>query len=404
MSNSGYHPPDRERASLGEITALWRQITALIRRPADERARLLAQLGVEPDAQRHIDELLERLGRVRVPEPGSVIDAGGCDLGWQPSVLAPVFYGFSDLGTADGLPGRVRVFFPSTDGSPQNAQILTGCGRYPLVVFLHGQCVQPNRFLLWDLAPSQLARSGYVVAVPELSNNPPFGNEANNADVALVEQVLLWMRTQWPHAAALMPRVMTAVVGHSWGALLAGIVARRLQGQNAVSAYASFSGGWLEWPSVPTPPLPFLNMPALLVWGTGSSDLFSVLDQAPALTPPGAMHKVVIRGGEHWDYLAPGASTCEMFRGPCGLMRSLAADFLATFLSHYMPPEQWTLLNSTIPHTLLPPPFNLTEQQEFFAGGHLQGFSSIGSSRDCHVTHTWQLPPFAGGSITLGGA
>ena len=139
------------------------------------------------------------------------------------------------------------MFFPSVDGSPQNAAVLSGCGRYPLVAFLHGQCNDADHFLAWDVLPAQLARSGYVVAVPELASVPPFG-EGTNPDVTLVNQVLQWMRASWAHKATLLPRPMTAIVGHSWGALLGAVVARGLLAQGSVSAYASLSGGWLEWP------------------------------------------------------------------------------------------------------------------------------------------------------------
>jgi pimeloyl-ACP methyl ester carboxylesterase len=397
--------PDREALTPGEITALWRQIGALRKRGAAEKGPLFDQLGVDADTQRLIDELLDRLGDIGIVEPGLVLDEAGCDLGWQPSVLAPSFYGFSDLGTADGLPGRVRVFFPSIDGSPQNASILTGCGGYPLVAFLHGQCNDAEHYRAWDLVPIQLARSGYVVAVPELSSTPPFGGDTN-PDIGLVEQTLLWMRTSWAHNASLMPRPMTAIVGHSWGALLGAVVARRLLPQSSVSAYASLSGGWLEWPSSPPRPLPSLNMATMFMWGTGSSDLFARLEGGAASIweeAPGAAHKVEFRDGEHWDYFREGATNCGAFwRGPCPLMRPLAADFLTTFLSHYMAPEKWQFLNGTIPHSLIPPPLDLTPQQEFFAGGHLQGLSQIASAPECSVTHTWRLPPFGSGSVTLG--
>ena len=405
MARYGDGRPDHQTTTPSDVTALWRQINTLRKLSAEDRARMFDQLGVKADAQRLIRELLDRLGDIVVLEPGVFVDDGGCRLGWQPSVLAPVFYGFTDVGTADGLPGRVRVFFPSVDGSPQHAQILTSCGRYPLVAFLHGQCNEPDRHLKWDLVPAQLARSGYVVAVPELSNVPPFGD--STADINRVEQVLLWMRTQWTHAATLMPRPMTAIVGHSWGALLGAVIATRLQAQGAISAYASLSGGWLEWPPMPPRPLGSLNMATMFMWGTGSSDLFANLEGASASVwgePLGATHKVVFRDGEHWDYLREGATTCAFSRGPCGLTRSVAADFLTTFISHYVPPEKWTLLNTTIPHSLLPPPLDLTPQQEFFAGSHLTGLSQIGSSSECAVTHTWRLPPFGGGSVTLGAA
>lgn len=408
MAKYGKEPNDRDvpRLTVSDLTALWRQIKRLLKHSTEERARLFGQLGVKPDAQRVIDDLLIRLGDFNVSEPGVLVDESECELGWQPSVLAPVFYGISDLGTADGLPSRVRVFYPSIDGSPQNAQILIGCGRYPLVAFLHGQCNEADHFRAWDLVPIQLARSGYVVAVPELSSHPPFGG-ADNPDVARVEQVLLWMRTSWSHAAMLMPQPMTAIVGHSWGALAGAVVASRLLPQSAVSAYASLSGGWLEWPPSPPRPLQMLNMATMFMWGTGSSDLFANLDGASASVwaePRGATHKVVFRDGEHWDYFREGGTSCGFFRGPCSLMRSLAADFLTTFLSHYMPPEKWTLLNATIPHSLIPPPLDLSPQQEFFAGGHLTGLAQISSASACSVTHTWRLPPFGGGAITLGAA
>lgn len=404
MTHDGDDRPD-DAPALAEVTGLWRGLRALRRRPDDEQARLLGRLGLTAEEQRGIRSLLDRLDDIRVVEPGVLVDDDGCPLGWQPSVLAPVFHGFSDLGPADGLPCRVRVFFPSIDGSPQHAAVLSGCGDYPLVVFLHGQCREADHYQAWDLLPAVLARSGYVVAVPELPSTPPFGG-SSNADIALVEQVLAWMRASWAHAAALMPRPMTAVVGHSWGALLGAFVVTRLQAQGAVSAYASLSGGWLEWPPNPPRPLPALNVAAMFMWGTGSSDLYAQLDGANGALweePRGATHKVVFRGGEHWDYLREGRTTCGHWRGPCSLVKSLAADFLATFLSHYVPPQRWTALSGTVPHSLLPPPLDLTPQQETFAGGHLSGLSNVRATPGCSVTHTWRLPPFGGGSVTLSG-
>jgi hypothetical protein len=112
---------------------------------------------------------------------------------------------------------------------------------------------------------------------------------------------------------------------------------------------------------------------------------------------------VVFQDGEHWDYLREGTTKCGNRRGPCSLMRPLAADFVTTFLSHYVPPERWALQGVTIPHSLVPPPLTLTPEQEFFAGGHLQGFAQIDSAEGCIVTHTWRLPPCGGGSVILTG-
>jgi hypothetical protein len=388
---------------MAEITAVWRQVRSLHRLSDDERMRMLGQLGLGPEQQREARDLLDRFHDLPLVEPGGFIDESGCDLGWQLSVMAPVFYGFTDYGPPDGLPEKLRVFYPSIERSPQDAPILAGCGRYPLVIFLHGSCSEENHYLKWDLVPMELARSGYVVAVPDFSNEPPFSG-LDNPDVAKMEQIVHWVRQSWPNAGNLMPAPMTAVVGHSWGALLGASLAVVLQAQGSVSAYAGLSGGWLEWPSLPPRPLSRLDMAAMFMWGTGSSDIFARLEGGADLIwqeTPGATHKVVFRGGEHWDYLRQGTTTCADFNGPCTLMRSLAADFLTTFLSHYMPPQKWLLLNATIPHSLIPPPLNLTPEQEFFAGGHLAGFAEIGSSEICSFTHTWRLPPFGGGSITL---
>lgn len=60
------------------------------------------------------------------------------------------------------------MFFPSLDGAPAIAPPLTGCGRYPLIVCAHGQCADPDHYRKWTHLPAQLARSGYVVAVPKL--------------------------------------------------------------------------------------------------------------------------------------------------------------------------------------------------------------------------------------------
>jgi hypothetical protein len=63
-----------------------------------------------------------------------------CPIPWRPNVLAPVFYGTRDVGPADGAPATARVYVPSLDGSPDGAPVLRDCGRYPLIVFAHGNC------------------------------------------------------------------------------------------------------------------------------------------------------------------------------------------------------------------------------------------------------------------------
>jgi hypothetical protein len=93
-----------------------------------------------------------------------------CPIGWQPDALTPVFFGFRDLGPADGAPVDLRVLFPTVDEDPATATILAGCGGYPLILLAHGHCFgDPDNYLRWLQLPAQLARAGYVVVVPRLA-------------------------------------------------------------------------------------------------------------------------------------------------------------------------------------------------------------------------------------------
>jgi acetyl esterase/lipase len=93
-----------------------------------------------------------------------------CPIDWQPNAYAPVFFGMRNYPASvalDGAPTACRVFFPSLDGAFSSAPILDGCGRYPLVLFAHGNCInEQDHYTKWFELPAQLARSGYVVVVP----------------------------------------------------------------------------------------------------------------------------------------------------------------------------------------------------------------------------------------------
>jgi pimeloyl-ACP methyl ester carboxylesterase len=317
-----------------------------------------------------------------------------CDITWQPSVLAPVFYGIQDFSLSDGAPVALRVFYPSIEGNVFDAPFLVGCGRYPLVVFLHGNCDEANHYLKWHGLPAQLACSGYVVAVPELQRIASGGRPWEDVDLAEAENVLTWMRSRWEHRLHLMPSPSTGIVGHSYGALLGG----RLATRGAVSAYVSLGGVWTEWPSSPPRPLGELKVPSLFAWGQADvfADLGSLWGQVAL-----PKHRLVFALGEHWDYLPANSTTCEDARGPCDLVRYLAADFAATFLSKYMPPQRWPQLRHDIEDNLIPPPHALTEEQQFFAGSHLMGLSLICDNGACSATHRWEVPGPSEGLLTL---
>jgi pimeloyl-ACP methyl ester carboxylesterase len=310
-----------------------------------------------------------------------------CPIGWQPSVLAPVFYGIRDYMPADGAPFPCRVFFPSLDGAVFYAPILEGCGRYPLILFAHGNCDETEHYKKWYELPAQLARSGYVVAAPELPDTAagvgPWSEP--HADMGRLAALLAWMRDGWEHSSVLQPAPSTGIVGHSYGALLAA----RFAAVNPISAYASLSGVWSEWPGTPPRPINVLTIPKLFTWGSGIGDIFAALDGGPwdALTVP--KHRAVFADAGHWDYLPAGRSICENQRGSCTLVTALANDLVATFFGKYLPPELWPDLGTDVPDSLVPPPLVLTEEQQFFAGGHLFGFQQIGNQAACSVALGW---------------
>lgn len=317
-----------------------------------------------------------------------------CPIGWQPSVQTPVFYGARDLGPADGAPGALRVFFPSLDGAVHSAPILEGCGRYPLVLFAHGNCEELEHYRGWFELPAQLARSGCVVVAPELphiaAGSGPFNDD--HPDLELLADVMTWMRTDWEHAGVLRGREHTGAVGHSWGALLAG----RFAVEHDLAAYASLSGVWSEWPSAPPNPLDAMDMPKLFTWGTGFGDLFSALGDARWEGLSGTKHRAVFPDAGHWDVLPEGRTACEEQRGDCSLVWILVMDLVAAFFGRYLPPEAWDGHTSTIPTSLAPLVLTPTEEQEFFVSGHLTGFQTLTHSEGCSVELAWTVPTGSG--------
>jgi hypothetical protein len=313
-----------------------------------------------------------------------------CPIGWQPQALAPVFFGARSIGPAEGAPVPLRIFFPSLDGAVESAPLLEGCGTYPLIVFAHGHCPgDAENFRKWFRLPAQLARSGYVVVAPFLatisSGGHPSGDEA---DLATLAAVVDWVRTTWEGSASVAPAPATGVVGHSFGALLGAIFAA----QGEVSAFAGLSGVWQDWPSGPLP-IELLDVPMLLVWG-GPLDFFTQLPDTiwDRLARP--KHRVVFAEGEHWDYLGSHVEVpCRgAGPGPCPQLGAATDDLVTMFFGKYLPPELATDLPARVPDTLVPPALDgLTIEQEFFAGGFLNGF--VGLSGDaCAIDIDAELP------------
>jgi pimeloyl-ACP methyl ester carboxylesterase len=308
-----------------------------------------------------------------------------CPISWRPNALAPVFYAHRDYGPVDGAPGDVRVFFPSLDGSPDSGEILRDCGRYPLIVFAHGHCAtDTDHFLKWFEVPAVLARAGYVVAVPRLPqiSGGTSPTEADG-DLALLRDLDSWLRSAWSERSQLAPVPATGLVGHSFGAGLAG----RLAGEGNVRAFASLSG------DVARATREAIHVPKLFVWGSNEfipPGIALTEAEWAAVTPP--KHRVVVDDLEHWDYLPAGRTSCEIARGPCGPARVASWDLLAMFLANYLPTPG--VLPSQIPESLIPPlPLTLTVDQQPFAGGWLSGFPSLADEAGvCHVSLSWETP------------
>lgn len=339
------------------------------------------------------------------PEPA-------CEIGWQPNALRPVFYGVRDYSPLDDLPvlerarlvdidditpfghaapTELRVFFPSLDGSVTSAPILKHCGRYPLILFVHGDCAQNNpqvqqHYRQWFYPQAQLAESGYVVVV---ANYGQLTHPSNLDQPAyqMIEAVRTWMREEWEHRDVLMPEPATGIYGHSYGAMIAALAAT----PNRFAAYAGLSGVWEDWSSGP---LAFtgLTCPKLFIAG-GPFDSFTNLGEHNWEALPEPKHWIRFDNGLHWDYLPASSTPCDQERGDCRFLKLAASDFVITFFSRYLPPELCGDLTAQIPESLIPPPLDLsTWERAFYGAGHLTGVSALAGDEDCGFSNEFATP------------
>ena len=340
----------------------------------------MADEAYDPEAGERVREFEEAFFQAHGPIPPGL----ACPITWSPSALVPVFYGVRDYTPDDGAPVPLRVFFPSLDGEIFGAPILVGCGHYPLILFAHGQCANdPAHYKRWFQLPAQLARSGYVVVVPELANTLVGQHPAtvDHPEVAALTNVLSWMRSDWEHKGALFGK--TGICGHSFGSMLSARIA------GGRTAYVSLSGRWGDWFGPLPIPIGQLDMPMLFI--QGGEELLGLSDsQWNGLATP--RHRVVFVNGMHWDYLPHGQSPCDSLRGSCKQLRSAVVDLVTMFFAKYVPPELAPQLPGKVPNTLIPPKLVLTEEQEFYAGGHLIGYKQLAGKPECEHTIDWKVP------------
>lgn len=381
---------DPHDAGLAKLAYLLHDLPELQGRPVADCAEYVAELGLSDSATETVLRLMaqladprraaERIIRPEVPP--------GCPIDWTPSVLYPVFSYFQHYGPAEGAPGPMEVFYPSRRWITSRFDTaFLECGRYPLVLFLHGHCRNDvEHYKRWVRLPYNVARCGYVVAVPHLPGIAGGRSPFVDVDLDLAEAILAWLRTGWEHRDHLLPAPATAVVGHSYGALLGARLAARAGAQ----AYVGLSGGWLEWNDAEFRVLLGLDMPGLFAWGSGD-DLFAQLDNSQlwnAIKPP--KHKLVFDRGGHWDYLyrAPIPCAATFDQGPCSLVPSVAADYTSLFLSRYLPPAG-AGIDGLIPPSLIPPPVARTALQDLLASWHLEGLARLAAAgEECQVSLT----------------
>jgi pimeloyl-ACP methyl ester carboxylesterase len=251
------------------------------------------------------------------------------------------------------------------EGSTNAPPILKVCvTRWPVVHFLHGDppagVSNVGYHKKWFRFAISLARSGFVVVVPSHDANIP-----SAADVTKADADLNFVRNQWSDSAwvAKQPE-LTAVAGHSFGALAAAQIAGA---HPEFGAFVSLGGGFSE---LANPPDTFnaLHIPSFFMWAKGLG--FEDLDGGAAggqWNPLPINKYAAVYQGQHFDYLRP-QDRGTAAQGPCDLIGGVAGDLAALFIARNI---RVPLSPIQVSVDLKPPQAQLTPQQEFFAGNHL---------------------------------
>lgn len=315
--------------------------------------------------------------------PDDPNESAGVD--WTPDILHPMFWGFQDLDVANGAPRPLRIYYPTYEGTPQNAPILKLCLiRYPVVLFTHGQgpCPDANYFRRWHILGMVLARSGYVVVMPKLSQQPPV---EGSPDIAAGLGALDFVRNTWEHRNWVdSDATATTVVGHSFGAVIA---ARIRQARPTIGAYVGLSGAWTEVTDT-IPLLQSIQVPAFFSWATLTGPVSESMDNGGLWQAVPGPKWAAIFPGLHFDYISP-FTGCSFQRGSCDLVELVMAELVALFITRQVPVKT---SHAPIPPSLIPPSVVLTQKQAFFAGGHMNGIGAIESRQGCGIDLRWEDP------------
>lgn len=318
-----------------------------------------------------------RPGDPPAPCPADPSTAG--TVTWIPDVGRPVAWGEEHLTEADGAPMPLSIYYPSARFLPPRPMLQRCAWRFPLVLFIHGQSPSPataaNYHRAWWRIPVALARSGHVVLVPH--HSPNAATPASAMDPAVD-----WLFASWHGAPWVNRRIESrAVIGHSYGALIA---ARYAAAHPGIGAMGSLGGVFTE-DTDPTGLLASIPCPAFFMFADG--DPFEDL-RFPVAGPliskvPGDRYACIYTGS-HFDYLEqsfPGVDE----RGPCSMVAEVAADLLALFVGSNL----HSLTRIAV--DLKPPVVQRTPEQEALAIQYLHAQDRVRGRDGCAIKLQWTV-------------
>ena len=344
---------------------------------------------------------LEELAKT-CPDP----DFASTLVDWTPDIARPVGYGMSQFVDAE-LMGRpslsFQIYYPSDSLRPVSAPMLKQClARWPLVVLLHGQepfdChpheeFRPQMHRQFTALASLLASSGYVVLVP--------GHPAHNTthpDYPEFDGVLTmmeWVRNHWIEHRWIDPDpARTVLIGHSFGAGIAALIAQRME---KIAAFVSLSAPWRLFDDAQEM-LAGNDAPSLFAWATGQTqfsecneDLFDPCPNAGALWPVVSPDKYAIRHrGEHYDLLFDEMKSFGQCTNPLEPPCSSAAavrELIALFVARYSPVN---ISNLGVTTDLQIQPVFKTDAQKIYGDVPLPALAAFVDMGDCAVRIDWE--------------
>jgi pimeloyl-ACP methyl ester carboxylesterase len=320
-------------------------------------------------------------------------------VGWIPDVAHPVAWGEEHLSPADGPPRTLSLYYPSPRFIPPRPMLRSCIGRWPVVLFLHGQppsglspAANAAYHRAWWRVPVALARSGYVVVVPRHNALLPQAQDAP-AMVAEAMRDVEWVRTQWSEAKWVAQGTGTTVAGHSFGALLAARIAAEHQD---TAAFVSLGGGYHQLDDK-RQLLGSIRAPSFFMFSSDGGEDFEPflrderIDGDPSaannLWPDLTQNKYAATyDGAHFDYLDPDMSG-NAPRSACSLIGGVAADLVALFIASSV--QSLTQVPVDLRKPTPKPP--LTEAQQALAIQHLTSIDRIEQAKGCRIDLKWRV-------------